>query len=267
MTWGIILPGGSDIMDVLKIELDGITTSFRYPHFLVGRQMSYPMPPPATIYGHICSAAGDYIDPSSLKFAYYFTYEGKGDDLETIYSTSFGSGRVDKKWGEVKNVELNMNPILRELFLFPKLTLYIDTPELEKLYKSFLSPRYPVILGRSQDLASYREVKIVNLEKRNSAYLEGTLLPNSFTGRIGIGISVIMPKFIDPNDRRNITWWMYMALDKRVFIIDTDDKIVNIIKPEENESFWIDPDTEEVKGLHRGIIWHSFSEEEEIANI
>ncbi len=60
-------------MRVLKVVLEGITTSFRYPHFMMGVQPSFPMPPPATIYGHICSALGEWIDPKGLAFAYHFT--------------------------------------------------------------------------------------------------------------------------------------------------------------------------------------------------
>ena len=50
-------------MRVLKVTLEGITTSFRYPHFMVNVQPSYRMPPPATIYGHICSALGEWVSP------------------------------------------------------------------------------------------------------------------------------------------------------------------------------------------------------------
>jgi len=255
-------------MEVLKIELDGITTSFRMPHFLVGRQMSYPMPPPATIYGHVCSAVGDFLPPESFKFAYYFTYQGKGDDMEAIYQTVAGSGKVDKKWGEVKNVELTMNPVLRQLFLFPKLELYIDAPgRLEEFYNAFICPRYPVILGRSQDIAGYRSVKSITLEKNPFTYFEGTRLPNTYSRRTGTGISVIVPKFIDPNDRRNVSLCIYIAIDRRIFLTDKQEEGVNLIKPEQDESFWIDPETPEIRGLHRSVIWHSFVEEESVVGI
>jgi len=36
-------------MPVLRIEAEGLTTSFRYPHCLAIRQPTFLMPPPATI--------------------------------------------------------------------------------------------------------------------------------------------------------------------------------------------------------------------------
>ncbi len=252
-------------MKVLKVELEGITASFRYPHFLVGRQPSYPMPPPATIYGHVCSAVGDYIDPASFSFACYFTYQGKGDDVESIYQTTPGSGKIIKQWGEINNVELNMNPYLREILLFPRLTLYIDSPEgLQNLYNAFRSPRYPVILGRSQDMAGYRRVDVIELEKASYAYFEGTLLPACYAMRTGAGVSVTMPRFINQEDRKNVLWERYVVLEKRVFLTDEEDKRANImLRPDENEEVWVDPETPEVKGLRRAVVWHSFCEEED----
>ena len=47
-------------MKVAKIGILAPVVSFRYPHFLVGKQVSYVMPPPSTIYGHIASAVGSF---------------------------------------------------------------------------------------------------------------------------------------------------------------------------------------------------------------
>lgn len=58
-------------MQVLKVVVEGLTTSFRYPHFVQGVQPTFEMPPPATIYGHICSALGEWVDPKGVTFAYH----------------------------------------------------------------------------------------------------------------------------------------------------------------------------------------------------
>jgi CRISPR-associated protein Cas5t len=55
-----------------KIVIEGPVASFRYPHFLIGRQISFDMPPPSTIYGHIASAVGEWLDAAGIKFAYNF---------------------------------------------------------------------------------------------------------------------------------------------------------------------------------------------------
>lgn len=250
-------------MEVVKVTLEGITTSFRYPHFLVGRQPAYRMPPPATIYGHICSALGKWITPDLLHFSYCFRYMGRGDDYEHIYKVTVACGRRDKKWGYVKNIELELDPVSREVLLFPELTLYIHAPTiLDDLVRSFQEPRYAVILGRSQDLATYRNIKRTKLVKASQGYFENTLLPWSFRTRTTAGTSVLMPRFIQPKDRRQVMWERYVMLEHRIFYGAVEEKDVKtMIRYEGDGPIWIDPETPEIKGLKRGIIWHSFAEE------
>ena len=50
-------------MRVAKVRILAPTASFRYPHFLVGKQITYSMPPPSTIYGHVASAVGQLPPP------------------------------------------------------------------------------------------------------------------------------------------------------------------------------------------------------------
>src|SRR5437016_4523382 len=73
---------GSNDFKVARITIEAPVASFRYPHFLVGRQPSYDMPPPSTIYGHIASAMGELPDPSKIRFGYHFTSVSRTSDLE-----------------------------------------------------------------------------------------------------------------------------------------------------------------------------------------
>src|SRR5438105_3365290 len=100
-------------MRVLKVVLEGVTTSFRYPHFMLGVQPSFPMPPPATIYGHVCSALGEWVDPTGLAFAYHFTGEGSGEDLEHIRVLGAASGKRPGS-AQPKVLEGNINPFKRQ---------------------------------------------------------------------------------------------------------------------------------------------------------
>ncbi len=211
-------------MRVLRVEAEGITTSFRYPHFLVGRQPSFRMPPPATIYGHICSAVGDLLDPTALRFAYIFRHGGVIDDLETLHIASIGRGSMPNDRSLPKNLDVTTNPVPRELLIFPKLTLYLDAPALlDQLASAFRQPRYAVVLGRSQDLMSYRQVEIVEVDEEEGAYFEATLLPWSYRPRTRAGIGVTMPRFIDPNDRRRVTWSPFLVLEERVRLARADE--------------------------------------------
>src|SRR5258707_4501516 len=95
--------------DAVKVVMRGAVTSFRYPHFVQGVQPTFEMPPPSTIYGHICSALGHIEPPEGLRYAFHFTHDGKFRDLEHLYL-------------EVPMVQ--PIPFQRELLFNPRLTLY-----------------------------------------------------------------------------------------------------------------------------------------------
>ena len=71
-------------MQVLKIVAEGAITSFRYPHFMQGVQPTYEMPPPATLYGHIASALGEWFDPQGVQFAICFSFLKRAQEVEKI---------------------------------------------------------------------------------------------------------------------------------------------------------------------------------------
>jgi CRISPR-associated protein Cas5t len=234
-------------MKVLKIVLEGISTSFRYPHFMLGEQPSFPLPPPATIYGHICSALGDWIDPEGVRFAYHFTVAGAGYDLEHIHVLSVASGKLPG--GEPKVLEGNINPFKRHILLFPRLTLYINRPD---WIDAFRFPRYPVVLGRSQDLAAYTQVETIELQRTDQVYFEHTLLPYRMAAQIPAGIVTLMPRWIDYHNRRKPSFERYLMLTERV----TTKQMLKF--GEQTTSYWSDPTAPTVDGLMLGLWFHTF---------
>lgn len=183
-------------LPVLRVEVVGTVTSFRYPHFAQGFQPTFEMPPPSTIYGHICSAVGDYIAPDSLEFGYHFTHAGKFIDYQEHLHFSDPTQPF---------------PFNRELLYNPALTLYLtDT----RLIDAFRSPYYPVVLGRSQDLMTYRRVEIIELAAADEGYFEHTLLPLDIAPQLSQPtVAVTMPRYLDP--RRRPTWGQYALLQTR----------------------------------------------------
>ncbi len=248
-------------MQVLKVELAGMTTSFRYPHFLVGRQPSLPLPPPATIYGHISSALGGWPDPASLRFGYTFTHGGAVDDLESQHIVGASSGKFKNY---PKNLEGNINPTYRQVLIQPRLTLYLTAPDLESYKKAFRQPRYAVVLGRSQDLATYTEVNEITLEQSENGYFEGTILPGEFRDRTNAGVLIQMPRFINPQERREVDWEMYMALEKRIFT-SADQAVTRrgakVWNGPANEGWLVDPTSPLKDGLRRIVYLHDFTGE------
>ena len=236
-------------MRVLKIEAEGLTTSFRYPFFMVGRQPSFDMPPPATIYGHICSAAGDWLDPVLLRFGYWFSHAGtKHEDLEHFHSTEIAGGTFALGGAKVaKNVEAGVQPTRREFLLQPRLVLYLANLDLAD---AFRSPRYAVVLGRSQDLFTYTRVAEIDLIETEQAYIERTLLPGGPARWPGLGMAIAMPRFIDYRRNRQVTFGQYQMLQGRASQED--------LPRHPDHRYLVDPETEERNGCHRAVIFHTF---------
>lgn len=237
-------------MRVLKVVAEGQVTSFRYPHFMQGIHPTFDMPPPATIYGHICSTLGEWFDPQGVKFALHFSFAGRFSDMEHVHVLTHAKGML-KASNYPKNLEGNINPFRRELLYRPRLVLYLNRPN---WVKRFRSPRYAVVLGRSQDLFTYREVETVELQEADHFYLEHTLLPYNFTWRTGRGVAVLMPRFLTGATRRHPLFERYLVLHHRVHSRDL------LRQGGETFSCWIDPTSPEIGGDQLGLVFHSWVE-------
>ena len=133
-------------MKVLRVHITGWVSSFRNPLFISGFQPTLPLPPLSALYGILTAAKGDWVTPHDAAIGFVFHSQGKAVDLETIYE--FG-GKLDAK--------SNINR--REFLVQPELYLY--TPEIW-LKEAFERPRYPLLLGRSSDLATVKTIDELN---------------------------------------------------------------------------------------------------------
>lgn len=241
-------------MYVLKVVAEGITTSFRYPHFMQQIHPTFQMPPPSTIYGHICSALGKWFDPNGVRFAYHFTYQGIVTDIEHIVVLIPKSGRSRLPGTDIPKVlEGKVTPFERELLFKPRLTLYINRPEWET---AFRSPRYAVVLGRSQDLFTYTHVDTVELEHSEQAYFEHCLLPHEMALQTQRGVTVLMPRYLDYAGGRSPSFDRYVVLKDRVILPKEDGlQFSNLaLNP-----YWVDPSAPKVDGIRRGLAFLSFT--------
>jgi CRISPR-associated protein Cas5t len=240
-------------MRVLKIELEGLTASFRYPHFAWGRQPTFPMPPPATIFGHICGALGAWIDPADLLFGYVFSFNEQATDIEHCHAVSVAGARSKFEWrGQPvrTNTEGVVNPLKRDFLFLPRLTLYLNRPDWERRFRQ---PRYAVVLGRSQDLATYTRITTVALQQSDQAYYEKTLLPFAWRVRTGRGITLTMPRLLDYENSREPQFDRYVALQERSFTRDwLSYESIPLVH-------WVDPESSELQGVRRGVALHAFT--------
>lgn len=244
-------------MRVLKVVAEGVTTSFRYPHFMLQIHPTYQAPPPATIYGHVASALGEWFDPTGVQFAYHFTHANVGQvkDMEHIIVLSPATGYLPGT-RMPKVLEGNVNPFERDLLFRPRLTLYLNRPDWEP---QFRSPRFAVVLGRSQDLFTYTSVQVLDLEQVERAYFEHTLLPYSMAPQIGRGVAVTMPRYLDYNRRREPTFDRYLVLHDRVRLPPEAGGLQ--FAQLSYGPYWVDPQSPVVGDLNLGLAFHTFTGE------
>jgi CRISPR-associated protein Cas5t len=264
---------------VAKVTIEAPVVSFRYPHFLIGRQPSFEVPPPSTIFGHVASALGAW--PSSpIHFAYAFQARGRARDLEHQQIISRTSGKlpgdvVDPLWrppvqvGKKKLTKRELEPRLLEKtteavvqpherdFLFDvRLELYLDPPELAD---AFRSPTFAVVLGRSQDLASIQRVEVVDLPAATTGYVERTILPGRLRTRLPWGVTTLMPRYIGPAPERHPVFAPYIVLHERVYVgfeeRFSSRQLLNLAGA--NDVWWTDPVTAEDRGGRRLLWFHT----------
>lgn len=244
-------------MEALKVTAEGITTSFRYPHFMQGVQPTYEMPPPATLYGHVCSVLGEWFDPRGVRFAVHFSYQARVEEVEHVHLLTPATGRLPgSAWPKV--AEGQVNPFRRSVLFRPRLVLYLNRPEWAGCFRS---PRYPVALGRSQDLFTYVAVEVVRLEETERVYFEHTLAPYALARRTGRGTAVLMPRFLDYRRRRRPSFDRYVILRRRVRA-DRPEEFLRL-EGEEPLRFWADPTAPSVDGNPLGLFFHSWLEEDD----
>jgi CRISPR-associated protein Cas5t len=238
-------------MRVLKVVAEGLTTSFRYPHFMQQVHPSFPAPPPATIYGHMCSALGEWFDPQGVKVAYQFTHQGIARDLEHIVVAKPAGGKLGETT-HPKVLEGNINPFEREIFFRPRLTLYINRPEWLSMFQS---PRYAVVLGRSQDLFTYTSVEVIQLEQSERAYFGHTVLPYEMALQARRGVTVLMPRFIDYNRNRHPTFQRYFVVQEPVVL--PNEEGLRFAEARYGP-YWTDPYAPKFRDAPLGLIFLSF---------
>lgn len=250
-----------DTLPVLTLAMSGAVTSFRYPFFTQGYQPTFEMPPPSTIYGHLCSAYGDYLPPQGWQFGYRFTHSGRFVDYK------------EHLHFEVSEIHKQLKPIDRELLFKPNLLLYIHHPDmaqLEMLGNRLIHPHYAVNLGRSQDLMTYHSIQLRELHRAEAGYFEHTLLPLSFSTILDRRmIPVTMPRYVNP--RRRVTNSAYAMLTEIAIypppVGDDEDEDDGTLYFEQTlpKFIWIDPQSphhNKYPTHQRAIYLHRFVDED-----
>ncbi len=193
------------------------SASFRYP-FLIRQQPTMPLPPPSTIFGLLSAAAGRIIKPSETKIGYRCKWSGREKDLEKIHKYS--------EDGDFMTTDI----LWREILWDVELEIYLSNKELAKAMKT---PVYPLLLGRTENLAMTKNVKEIELERRDTVekIVPYTLAP--FPQDKVPGQVLVMPIELSETSPREI-------ISSKCFqIVD-----YNIHSVESLDGLWYDPENE-----------------------
>jgi len=158
------------MIEAIRIIITAYTASFRVPHF-VGHQLTLTVPPLSTIYGLISAAAGRWVSPDEVEWvAYRCEYESKAVDIEKIVQIGWEKNAPAP---QPRKPPETFGVIQREFLVMPRLTLYLP-PEWESVFRC---PRYSLLLGRTQDVATVEEVKHTALNPVQEGIVSGVILP------------------------------------------------------------------------------------------
>lgn len=232
-------------MRVTRVRVHAPVTSFRHPFFVTGSQPSFAMPPPSTVHGHCASARGHWPDPSTFFFGIHFTFVARTRDLEH---------QQILKAGGKKKPEIGVQPVTREFLFDATMTLYLDP----SLAEAFRKPVYPVVLGRSQDLAEIQTVEEVTLERPKRARIEHTLLPQGLRPCVRFGPTVLLTRHISEPPKRKASFAQYIVLHEPVFFGDTTAGARSFTEVEgiPLDDFWCDPTIVDDDGRPRAVWIH-----------
>src|SRR5581483_7049213 len=152
-------------------------------------------------------------------FGLHFTFRSLASDLEHQHLTEPVRGRsrqtVPAPRGAVlATTAVTVQPVSREFLFDATLTLYLPVG----MADAFRAPAYPVVLGRSQDLAEVVSVDVVTLRRSDRIRLEHTLLPWRLRPCIPAGPTVLLSRYIGEPPRRETQFDRYIALHDAVFV-------------------------------------------------
>lgn len=252
-------------MQIVRVTIRAEITSFRHPFFVTGRQPTSDMPPPSTIYGHCASALGDWPNQSEFFFGIHFVYCSRGLDLEHQHIAEALSPRTfthvpTPKGNERATTSITVQPVSRDFLFGVTMTLYLS-PEIGH---AFRRPVYPVVLGRSQDLAEIMSVEDITLERAARARVEHTLLPFSVRPYLGFGSTVLLSRYISPPPERYAYFERYIVLHDSVLWGESTDPNQSFIQYEgvTFDDLWVDPTIVDDEGFARGIWIHRITGEQ-----
>ncbi|MGW1839151.1 CRISPR-associated protein Cas5 [Streptomyces sp. NPDC002067] len=191
-----------------RAEFYAPVASFRDP-LSPGVTRCLPVPPPSTVRGMLAAATGAPAEPVTLGMAAWS--EGAGVDTETYHPIA-ADGTNPSSGGRVRAGKGGMTIRDRSFLAGVHLMLWIPEPDGERIARALRRPRWPLRLGRSQDIIHLKDLSPVTLEPARTgtvghalAPLDGHCAGGAFAYRMATQIST---------DRLSTKWADYLWCDE-----------------------------------------------------
>ncbi|MFE6727767.1 CRISPR-associated protein Cas5 [Streptomyces californicus] len=193
-----------------RMEFYAPVASFRDPLFpRVARAL--PVAPPSTVRGLLAAATGAAAEPVSLGIAAHA--DGAGVDTETYHPIA-ADGTNPAVAGRVRAIKGGMTIRDRPFLAGVHLTVWLPEPDGSRLHQALRRPRWPLRLGRSQDLVHVRAMTPVVLEPADTAAIGHALAPQD-GHQAGAAHLYRMASSIS-TDRLTTRWADYLWCDEPV---------------------------------------------------
>lgn len=142
--------------------------SFRIPHS-INAHLTYPAPPPTTIYGLIANAMGLWQDDYSLMPQLKITLRilKSGSTVETFSKW--------KKWNPSKG-SMDMT-VVKQKIIQPAYRIFVSgkLPLLEEIHQALKNPKRLLYLGESDDLVELSNIRLQTFSNMESIVVDSAL--------------------------------------------------------------------------------------------
>ncbi|WP_234320373.1 CRISPR-associated protein Cas5 [Streptomyces sp. SBT349] len=190
-----------------RAEFYAPVASFRDPLF-PGVSRCLPLPPPSTVRGLLAAATGRPAEDLPLGIAAWS--EGSGVDAETFHPIA-ADGSNPAVAGRVRAVKGGMTIRDRPFLADVHLSVWLPGADGERVATALRRPRWPLRLGRSQDIVHLTTLRPVELMPAAEAVVGHALAPRgghdvgeAFCHRMAASISA---------DRLTTAWTDYLWCD------------------------------------------------------
>lgn len=175
-------------MNILRADLKvSWWCSFRVPQS-VNVHLTYPVPPPTTLYGFVANALGlpqdDYSWRSRLQFGVRLLKRGSLIETYTQW----------QKWNPSKDAYTML--VTKQKLLQPAFRLYVggETMDLNRVGGALENPARPLYLGESDDVVEVHNVVMEHAEEGKHDRLDSIAFAPALNGKLPEGGDVeVMP--------------------------------------------------------------------------